>query len=75
MMRLLIVAAMMMLAPICAQALTLTVEETEIGVIGEALGSMPYAKVAPLVTKLNTQIRDQVKPPAAPAPQKEPEKK
>lgn len=37
--------------------------EKDIAVIGEALGMMPYAKVAPLMVKLQQQINAQTQPP------------
>lgn len=48
----------------------LTVSAAEVGVIGAALGARPYAEVAPLLNKLNDQIREQDKPKAAPEPEK-----
>jgi len=41
---------------------TLTVTPAELTVIGDALGSVPYAKVAPLMAKLQGQVVKQQQP-------------
>lgn len=46
---------------------TLTVDDQEVMIIGSALGKMPYETAAPLVAKLQQQIKEQVDA-TAPAP-------
>lgn len=74
-------AAMIVLpfAAACAQpapqTYTLTVTANDIAIIGGALGSRPYNEVAPLLAKLDTQIKQQneaaAKPPEPAAEKKE----
>jgi hypothetical protein len=57
-----------------ASATTLDMTDAELGVLSEALAAMPYGKVAPLIAKFNSQIREQAKA-HAPIPQQPEEKK
>jgi Flp pilus assembly protein TadG len=58
--RLTLIAATLLTATCAtAQESTLTVTPQEIGLIGKALGTQPYADVAPLIQKLDAQIRQQ----------------
>lgn len=50
------------------QLFNLQVDAKEVDLIGKALSGMPYADVAPLMAKLQTQIQVQLKPPPAPLP-------
>lgn len=89
-MKTIIVAGCLALASIAAavaqpappDSFTLRVDSKDIEVIGEGLGSLPYTKVAPLMGKLQSQIKEQIemrdkilqKQKAAPTP-KEPANK
>jgi hypothetical protein len=57
-----------------ASATTLDVTDAELGVLSEALAAMPYGRVAPLIAKFNSQIREQAKA-TSPMPQPTEEKK
>lgn len=69
-----LIAAMLSLSIVSVPAqeatkeFNLKVNTTDIQTIGEALGSLPYAKVAPLMIKLQQQINEanMSKPPEAP---------
>lgn len=61
----LIVAALLMPTIAAAQSdpeVSLKVNNADVAIIGEALGLMPYTKVAPLINKLQVQIQQQQKP-------------
>lgn len=45
-----------------AKDVTLTVSQADLAIIGEALGTIPYAKVAPLMAKLQAQVIKQNNP-------------
>jgi hypothetical protein len=57
-----------------AKPFTFTVTPQELGVIAQALGSMPYREAAPVLHKLEAQLREQQAKPAAPGAPVEPEK-
>lgn len=42
------------------QTFTVTFSIEQWNIIGEALGGMPYARVAPIINALNTQFQNQV---------------
>lgn len=73
--RLFLVAALLashwMLEPAKAQevSVNLTVNQADLAVLSEGLGALPYAKVAPLVNKLQAQVIEQQKGKAAPQPE------
>jgi len=46
---------------------TLNVSPEEVNVLGKALGEMPFKEAAPLVRKLDDQLREQQKPAQVPA--------
>lgn len=48
--------------PQSAPPVTLTVNNAELKVIGDALAAMPYKDVAPLMQKLQSQVIAQQKP-------------
>lgn len=57
--RLILISAFLFTVPAFAQEpkeVTLTVTSQELSVIGEALGLVAYAKVAPLMAKLQGQV-------------------
>lgn len=51
-------------------SVTLTVTQSELAVIGKALGKLPFEEVAGLFQKLQQQVSSaQAKPPSAPTPE------
>lgn len=59
------------------QTFTLTITAPELSTLADALGALPYVRVAPFLAKLQSQITAQTKapdastPPAAPATSKD----
>jgi hypothetical protein len=41
---------------------SLTVNQSDLALLSEGLGALPYAKVAPLMAKLQGQVTEQLKP-------------
>lgn len=69
------VAAAMLWSSALAQDITLKLTPQEVAILGEALGEMKFKQAAPLVSKLQQQINEQLKPPEpaqAPEPPKQP---
>lgn len=50
------------------QVIKLELDDKDVNLIGEALGALPYNRVALLMQKLQIQINAQVKPNPAPMP-------
>lgn len=50
-----------------AKPLTFTVTPQELTILAQALGERPYREAAPLIAKLEAQLQEQRKPPAAPS--------
>lgn len=75
-MRKIVMVIALISAPAYAQAptqtqpeITLKVTPADITLLGEGLGMLPYAKVAPLMQKLQIQINQQQQPtPVPPSP-------
>jgi len=63
-----------MLLPANAQevSVTLTVNQADLALVSKGLGGLPFAEVAPLMNKLQTQVMEQQKAKAAPVPQGSP---
>jgi hypothetical protein len=57
-----------MLLPANAQevSVTLTVNQADLALVSKGLGGLPFAEVAPLMNKLQTQVMEQQKAKAAP---------
>jgi len=64
--RFLLIAALASPAAAQERSYTVTVTQSQLSVIGLALGEQPYNKSAPIIHSLTAQIEAQNRPPAAP---------